>query len=246
MSDALNSTGRDIVFSLSNSATLKLAPEYAKYANSWRMTGDIIDTYESLGENAFSTTGWIPYGGPGHWNDPDMMVLGEVGWGNIRPTGLTPDEQYTHMSLWCLLSAPLILGCDITQMDPFTLSLLDNDEVLAVDQDELGKSASPVYVSDDKVTLTGRRPYARRGVMNTVTLPRLQVWAKPMSDGSYAVGLFNLGDSDSPVTLQFSVIKLDGELKVRDLWRQKDLGKFTGSFTATVPSHGVVLVKIKK
>ena len=82
---------------------------------------------------------------PGHWNDPDMLVVGKVGWGpNLHPTGLTPDEQYTHITLWCLLSAPLLIGCDMTQLDDFTLSLLTNDEVLAVDQDPLGKQATRI------------------------------------------------------------------------------------------------------
>jgi alpha-galactosidase len=244
MSDALKSTGRDLVFSLSNGASIDLAPGYEQYANAWRTTGDIIDTYESLGENAFTAYAWARYAGPGHWNDPDMMVLGRIGWGHPHPTHLDADEQYTHMSLWCLLSAPLLLGCDLTELDPFTQSLLTNDEVLAVDQDPLGKAAVRVETSGGDALLSGQRPYAPQGVMNTITLPRLQVWAKPMADGSQAVGLFNLGTDAAKITADFAGLGLHGPQRVRDLWREKDLGRFAGQFTTTVPPHGVVLVKI--
>ena len=121
------------------------------------------------------------------------------------PPGLTQDEQYTHISLWCLLSAPLLIGCDMTKMDDFTLSLLTNDEVLDVDQDPLGRQAARV---------------AQEGP--------LQVWAKDMQDGSKAVGLFNTGELSSPVAVQWSDLGVSGKQTVRDLWRQKDLGEFRG------------------
>jgi alpha-galactosidase len=244
MSDALKSSGRDILFSLSNSATIDNGSEYAQYANAWRTTGDIIDTYESIGENAFTGSQWAKYSGPGHFNDADMMIVGRVGWGNPHPTHLTPDEQYTHVSLWCLLSAPLLIGCDLTKLDPFTRSLLTNDEVLAVDQDPLGKAAVRLEASDDSVTLVGQRPYADPGVTNSVTLPRLQVWAKPLNDGSEAVGLFNLGPAQAAMTAHFSAFGFSGSHRVRDLWRQKNLSVFTDSYTAVVPSHGVILLKV--
>jgi alpha-galactosidase len=126
-----------------------------------------------------------------------------------------------HISLWCLLSAPLLIGCDMTQLDPFTLNLLENDEVIAVDQDPLGKSAHTV---------------ASKG--------ETRVYAKPLADGSRAVGLFNLGETEQTVTVAWSDVGLKGKLHVRDLWRQKDLGKFKDSYTATVPRHGVVLIKV--
>jgi alpha-galactosidase len=136
---------------------------------------------------------------------------------------LTPNEQYTHISLWCLLSAPLLIGCDMTQLDDFTLSLLSNDEVLEVDQDALGRQASRV---------------AQNG--------NLEVWAKDMADGSKAVGLFNRGEASARVTVNWSEVGITGKHAVRDLWRQKDLGKFAEKFSADVPRHGVVLVKIGK
>ncbi len=145
MADALKESGRDFVFSLSNHAPYDGAADWARLSNCWRTTGDIRDNWKSVAAIGFSQAPWARFAGPGHWNDPDMLVVGKVGWGpKLHPTGLTADEQYTHISLWCLLAAPLLIGCDLTQMDDFTLGLLTNDEVLAVDQDPLGKQATRV------------------------------------------------------------------------------------------------------
>jgi alpha-galactosidase len=172
----------------------------------------------------FSQAGHEEYAGPGHWNDPDMLVVGNVGWGpKLHPSRLTADEQYTHISLWCLLNAPLLIGCDMTQLDAFIKSLLTNDEVIAVNQDPLGKQAARVAETEDT-----------------------QVWAKPMEDGSTAVGLFNLDEDPQPVTVKFSDLHLDGTRIPRDLWRQKDLPAATDSFTTDVPAHGVVLITLRK
>jgi alpha-galactosidase len=190
--------------------------------NSWRTTGDINDTWTSMAGIGFKQTAGAKFAGPGHFNDPDMLVVGKVGWGpRLHPTRLTPNEQYTHISLWCLLASPLLIGCDMTQLDDFTLNLLTNDEVLEVDQDPLGRQAT-------RVAQTGT----------------LEVWAKDMEDGSKAVGLFNQGYSATPVTVKWTDLQLNGKQKVRDLWRQKDLGNFKDSFTANVPRHGVVLLRI--
>ncbi|MCP4454734.1 MAG: alpha-galactosidase [Planctomycetes bacterium] len=192
--------------------------------NCWRTTNDIVDTWASMSEIGFSQDAYQAHAGPGHWNDPDMLVLGQVGWGRgLHPTELTPDEQYTHMSLWCLLNAPLLLGCDLTQLDDFTLNLLTNDEVLSVNQDSLGEPA---------------RRLVRDGMK--------EVWAKAMTDGSRAVGLFNRSQCADRVTVQWQDLGLTGLHQVRDLWRQKDLGLFEGEFAARVPRHGVVLIRITK
>jgi alpha-galactosidase len=190
--------------------------------NCWRTTGDITDTWGSLSNIGFHQNGHEIYAGPGHWNDPDMLIVGYVGWSaNLHPTRLTPDEQYTHISLWCLLSSPLLIGCDMTRFDDFTLNLLTNDEVLAVNQDPLGKPAGQI----------SNKNYA-------------QVWARDLEDGSKAVGLFNLDDDPQEVTAKWSDLKIDGKRIVHDLWRQKDVGEFSDEYKATVPPHGVVLVKI--
>jgi alpha-galactosidase len=148
-------------------------------------------------------------------------VVGKLGWGQLRPSRLSPNEQYTHISLWCLLSSPLLIGCDMSQLDDFTVSLLSNDEVLAMDQDPLGKQASRIWQNGD-----------------------LEIWAKDMKDGSKAVGLFNRGEDEATIKLNWSDLGVTGKHHVRDLWRQKDLGKFSGSFSGKVPRHGVVLIKV--
>jgi alpha-galactosidase len=274
MDDALKASGRDFVYSLSNSAPFDHVEDWARLANAWRTTGDIRDTWDSMCRNGFSQDKWAPYAGPGHWNDPDMLVVGQVGWGpKLHPTGLTPDEQYTHITLWCLLASPMLIGCDMTQLDDFTLSLLSNDEVLAVDQDPLGKEAR--RVKED-------------------TKAGIEIWARPLADGTTAVGLFNRGryllqaprrprrgagattpqpwrlidrsgnkaqtfDSKdaaeaalqksagpAQITVEWADLHLNGSQEVRDLWRQKDLGQADGKFTATVPFHGAVMLKIGK
>ena len=223
MADALRAAGRDIVFSLSNSAPFELAAEWARLANAWRTTGDLGDSWEDVAGIGFSQDRWRPFAGPGHWNDPDMLVVGVVGWGpNLRPTQLTPNEQYTHVSLWCLLAAPLLLGCDLAQLDDFTRGLLVNDEVREVDQDPLGRQAARVSVGGP-----------------------CEVWAKEMEDGSRAVGLFNRDDREvRTVTVTWADLGLAGPHRVRDLWRRKDLGVFDGKFETRVLVHGVVLVRV--
>lgn len=140
MHAALDKLPRDIVFSLSQ-VGLPSIWEWGQQAggNCWRTTYDISDTWITVSRNGFSQAGYERFAGPGHWNDPDMLVVGYVGWStNLQPTRLTPNEQYTHISLWCLLCSPLLIGCDLTKLDDFTLSLLSNDEVLEVNQDPLG------------------------------------------------------------------------------------------------------------
>ena len=223
MRAALDKVNRDIVYSLCQYGmgdVWKWGGEVG--GNSWRTTGDITDTWESMTDIGFSQVGHEAFAKPGNWNDPDMLVVGKVGWGpQLHPTKLSPNEQYTHISLWCLLSSPLLIGCDMTQIDDFTLNLLTNDEVLDVSQDPLGKQAGRVFKDGD-----------------------LEVWAKDMEDGSKAVGLFNRGAWKSEIRARWSDLGIAGKQIVRDLWRQKDLGAFSDEFKASVPRHGVVLVKI--
>jgi alpha-galactosidase len=197
--------------------------------NCWRTTGDITDTWRSMSNIGFRQDKAAPFAKPGNWNDPDMLIVGQVGWGHVHPTRLTVDEQYTHISLWCLLSAPLLIGCDMEKFDAFTLNLLGNDEVLALDQDSLGHQATCVWTNES----------------NTVRL-----YVKQLEDGSRAAGFFNLGPV--PATLDFnqlSAIGLTGTLHVRDLWRQANLPDVkpeTGPLSLIIPTHGVVLYKFTK
>jgi alpha-galactosidase len=162
-------------------------------------------------------------GGPGRWRELAPLWVGWIGpAGARRPTRLSPDEQSTQVSLWCLLAAPLRLGCDLTRLDAFTLSLLANDEVLALDQDALGRPAA-LIARDDSV----------------------QTWARPLADGSIAVGFFNLGPDPAAGSLQWAELELTGPQIVRDLWRQRDLGAYTDRFDAPVTPHGVFLFRLR-
>mgnify|MGYP000013798955 FL=1 len=222
MMDALRSHKRDVIYSLSNSAPWGDATQWEKMANCWRTTGDIKDTWESMSRLGFNQTKWAAYTGPGHWPDPDMLVVGMVGWGpRLHYTKLTADEQYTHISLWALLSAPLLIGCDMAQLDDFTISLLTNDEVIEVNQDPLGKQGTVVV---EKGTIV--------------------IYAKPMEDGSMAVGLFNRGETYEEATITWKHLGMRGEQKVRDLWRQQDITTSDKEFTTNIAPHGVRLIKI--
>jgi alpha-galactosidase len=224
MRKALDQVKRSIIFSFCQYGMGDVWKWGAEVGgNSWRTTGDITDNWSSMSSIGFSQDKSSPYTQPGHFNDPDMLVVGKVGWGpGLRLTHLSPDEQYTHISLWALLSAPLLIGCDLSQADDFTMNLLTNDEVLAIDQDVLAKK-----------------------VLKKVQNPGFQVWVKELEDGSKALGLFNLSDKSEKETLSFSSLELAPRLKLRDLWRQQDLGLFTSSFNVVIPAHGVVLLKAK-
>jgi len=216
MHEALKKTGRPIVLSLCEYGWHKVwewGP--AVGGNLWRTTGDISDQYRVMAEIGFNQNGLEKFASPGHWNDPDML---EVGNG-----GMNEDEYRTHMSLWAMLAAPLIAGNDLTKMTPYTVEMLTNREVIAVDQDRLGKQGFRV---------------AQEGPF--------EVWMKPMADGSKVVGLFNRQRTIESITVDFSQIGIKGQALVRELWLKKDLGTYTSNFSAYVPAHGVVLVRIKE
>lgn len=226
MRTALDKAPRDIVYSLCQYGmgdvwTWGDRPDVR--ANLWRTTGDIVDTWNSMATIGFSHDNRSPSARPGGWNDPDMLVVGRVGWGpNLHPTRLNPHEQLTHMSLWSLLASPLLIGCDLTQLDNFTKSLLLNDEVLDINQDPLGKAAVRVQKNG-----------------------QTEVWARPLFDGTQAVGLFNRGREPMDVNVAMADLKVGGRQPVRDLWQRKDLGT-QSELRFTVPAHGVILVKVGK
>jgi alpha-galactosidase len=235
MADALRASGRDIIYSLSNDAPFRNAAVYEKWCNCWRTTGDIRDAWskKSLPKEDSWANGlidiwqlhlkWEPFCGPGHWPDADMLVVGKVGWGTPHPSKLTPDEQYTHISLWCLWSCPLLIGCPLDQIDDFTRNLLTNDEVLAINQDTLGKMAKQI-----------------------VNEGNARVLVKELDDGSKAVGLFNTGDEILGIKITWEQIGLKGSQAIHDLWRQKNIGTYKDGFEAAVRPHGVILVKISQ
>jgi alpha-galactosidase len=224
MRDALKKSGRPIVFSLCEWGSTKPWLWAADVGNLWRATGDIIDKWDGtvkwggmgVVQILDAVDGLESYAGPGHWNDPDML---EVGNG-----GLSLSEARAHFSMWCLLAAPLMAGNDIRSMSADIRDILTNKEVIAIDQDPLGRE--------------GRRVKRTDG---------LEVWAKQLADGGRAVALLNRSAAEANITVAWTDLGYPEHVaaKVRDLWAKKDLGEATGSFSASVPSHGVMLVRVE-
>jgi len=223
MRKALDNASRDIVYSLCQYGMGDVWEWGAEVGgNCWRTTGDITDDWSSMEGIGFNQAGHEKYAGPGHWNDPDMLVVGMVGWGpQLHPTRLSPNEQYTHISLWALLASPLLIGCDMTQLDDFTYGLLTNDEVLDINQDPLGKQAGRI-----------------------LQVGGMELWAKDLEDGSKAIGLFNRSLFPAPLTVTWKDLGINGSYIVRDVWSQSDEGKYDQKYTATIPAHGVKLIRI--
>jgi alpha-galactosidase len=216
MHKALLATGRPIVYSLCQygwNNVWEWGPEVG--GNLWRTTDDINDHYARMVDIGFSQAGLAKYAGPGHWNDPDML---EVGNG-----GMTNDEYRQHMTLWVILAAPLLAGNDLSKMTPETLALLTNKEVIAVDQDALGKQG-------DRVSAVGP----------------MEIWAKPLSGGAKAVGLFNRADTPRSITLHLREVGFSENAKLRDLWQGKDVSASNGAYTVLVPAHGAALLKVSR
>jgi alpha-galactosidase len=199
--------------------------------SSWRTTGDVgaepgssLPGFYSVG---FANAALSAYAGPGGWNDPDYLLIGMVGDAHqielpAKPTSLTPDEQYSYMSMWSLMASPLFFSGDMAKLDAFTLNVLCNSEVIDIDQDSLGKQARIVRKTPEEFIL-----------------------AKSLEDGSVAVGLFNLNGAARSISVDWKDVAKSGKLTVRDVWRQRDIGAFTGSYTSSVPAHGVVLVRLR-
>ena len=228
MHNALAATGRSIVFSICEWGKSKPWLWAGPVGNLWRTTDDIQDRW--VGKKKWSNGGCCSngmldildeqvglesYAGPGHWNDPDML---EVGNG-----GMTMTEYRAHFSLWCLLAAPLIAGNDVRSMTPAVREILTNKEVIAVDQDALGKEGTRVSKNGD-----------------------LEVWAKQLQNGGRAVILLNRGATEAAITANWEDLGYRAHLSgaVRDLWSHRDLGQFTGKYSASVPAHGVVMITI--
>jgi alpha-galactosidase len=216
MRDALRKTGRPIVYSLcqyGNDAVWRWGASVG--GNLWRTTGDIKDNYPRMEQIGFSQAGLAKYAGPGHWNDPDML---EVGNG-----GMNVDEYRTHMSLWAILAAPLLAGNDLTTMTPETIALLTNREVIAIDQDPAGRQGDRVHAEGP-----------------------MEIWVRPLADGSKAVGVFNRHPLPMEMQVDFRELGFKTAVKVRDIWAAKDLGTLQSSYQARVAGHAVVLLRISE
>ena len=227
MNDCLRKQKRDILYSFCQYG-MGEAERWVRDAgaNCWRSWGDLKDAWGWMEE---AIDGYIDaehwkYNGPGCWADPDMMIVGQqYSFGSDHQTFLTPNEQYTHVSIWAMVGSPLLIGCDLTQLDAFTRSLLANDMVIAISQDRLGKTARRIRHVDSE-----------------------SVWVRSLSDGATAVALVNRYPLAREIRVSFVELGLgDGEHWVKDVWRQKCEGKHSGYYVAKVPPHATKLVRIR-
>lgn len=217
MRDALNATGRPILFSMCEWGVNDPATWAPSVGNSWRTTGDISDNWDSMISRIDYNDHWAGYAGPGAWNDPDML---EVGNG-----GMTTAEYRTHFSLWCISKSPLLIGCDITKMSQDTFNILTNTELIAVNQDSLG-------IQGRKILSTG----------NT----GIDVWGVPVADGSTIAVIVNRSSQAATYTVDLRVFGIgSGPVLARDLWAHKDLGAISGTYTATIGVHDSVVLKLQ-
>lgn len=217
MGDALAASGRKIVFSLcqyGRADVWKWGPRVG--GNLWRTTGDISDRWESMERIGFTQDALAPYAGPGHWNDPDMLEIGNG--------GMTDTEYRTHMSLWSMLAAPLIAGNDVREMSQAVKDILLNREVIAIDQDKDGKQARRAAKNGDQ-----------------------EIWTRALAGGDTAVALFNRAKDAASITVKWSEIGFQkSPARARDLWLHEDVTFSGWSYTAEVPAHGVVLLRVRK
>ena len=217
MGDALKATGRPIVFSLCQYGLQTVSEWGASVGgNLWRTTGDIEDNWKSMSTIGFDKqVGRERYAGPGHWNDPDMLEIGNG--------GMSATEYRTHMSLWAMLAAPLLAGNDLRSMTKETHDILENKEVIAIDQDKLGRQ--------------GTRVSKEAGA---------EIWTKPLENGDLALALFNRSEAMVSVKAFWEILGLKGKHKLRDLWTHEELGSFRDYYSREVVAHGVVLLRIAR
>ena len=219
MGEALQATGRPMIYSLCT-PSVEWGLQAGRWGrevggNLWRTSGDSFlgDRWRSLSIR-FSVDGDPAFNGPGGWNDPDIMLIGL--------DGLTTEENRTNMTLWSMLAAPLLLGNDVRHMTKEVKEILTNKEVIAIDQDTLGKQGRRAAKSGDT-----------------------EVWTKRLADGSTAVALFNRGATNAEISVRWGELGLQGAQHVRDLWQHKNLRDHPGGYSASVPRHGSVLLRVR-
>ncbi len=232
MGDILKTLPRDIIYNLCQYGMGNVWTWGTEVGgNCWRTTGDLGlergDLLPGFYQIGLSNARHYEYASPGHWNDPDYILIGYVGNAHNQnepgqPTRLTPNEQYSYMSLWCLMAAPLFFSGDMRLLDDFTLGILCSNEVIEVDQDPLGRQAKPLVQEEETL-----------------------IMAKPMEDGSVVIGLFNLAELPRRMSVDWPLLGIQGKQLIRDLWRQKDLGEFADRFSVEVPRHGIALFRLQ-
>lgn len=226
MGDLLKQQPRDMLFNLCQYGMGNVWEWGAEVGgHCWRTAGDLGFELDRIFEVALRNAEHRAWSKPGAWNDPDYLQIGWIGaahgMGEPRPCDLTPSEQYAFMSLWCLSASPLFFSGDMRRLDAFTLGILTSPEVIEIDQDPLGRGGRVVSLTEETFLMI-----------------------KELEDGGVAVGLGNLGESPATVTVSWKELGLRGRPKVRDVWRQKDLGRFADGYTAQVGRRAVALVKV--
>lgn len=220
---ALQRTGRAIHLELSNSLSFANAATWARFSNGWRIEGDVecyskcpgfLTNWAKVSLRFNDVPKWLPFAGPGHWNDLDSLEIG-----NADKDGITPTERQTQMTLWSIESAPLLLGTDMTKLDPADLAMLRNREVIAVDQ--AGQPAHPLSQATPQ-----------------------QVWFAHNRDGSFTVALFNLDAAPANVAVTWASLGITGPAVARDLWAHTNLGVLPTSFSANLAAHASMLLRV--
>jgi alpha-galactosidase len=225
---AIDQSGRPMVFSTSPGATpLEKAGHVMNHANLWRICDDFWDNWKMLKPQFKRCADWAPYVGEGHWPDADMLPLGHIALraerGNDRMTGFTKEEQYTLINLWCMFRSPLMFGGDLPTNNEFTLSLLTNDEVIAVNQN----------------SLNNKQLKEESGLV---------VWSSdvPETEDKY-VAFFNTNDSiSSELSVSLTELGVSGNYSVKDLWSKEDKGAITESYKVSLEPHASELVRFSK
>jgi len=222
MGGCLAKQPRDIVYNICNYGRCGIR-EWARAAGGhyWRTNDDLKDDWHLLIRSINQNMDGADAASPGGWNDPDMLVIGPMRSNGFTKSRLTPNEQYAHMTLWAMIAAPLFIGCDMDRLDPFTYSLLANDEVIEIDQDSLGKTGRPV-----------------------VRTPEYDVWSRPLANGDWAFAFFNRTWEEREISADFKKLALSEVCSVRDVWSQKDRGAFKNRFTASIPGHAALLYRL--
>ena len=234
----VKTAARDIVLSICTAARLKNIDAYKAWAHMWRGIPDTSDNWSSLLKNAFMSEdshqeNWRPHIGPGAWHDLDMFALGPQFHTSTSscPNKLTPDEQITHMTAWAMYPSPLILSCDLTELGDFELRLFCNEEVIAVNQDRLGRPAVRVR-EERRQALASEQPDSNG-----------RVWARTLADKSVAVAFFNLSAAPDELTCDLKDLGISGSVAARNLWERRDLGRIADRISIPVPAHGAQLIR---
>ena len=241
MGRLLKEAARDVVFSICTNARLADADTVTAWANMWRGLPDTRDNWSSVLRNAFlledsQREDWRPHVGPGSWNDLDMLALGPQFESPTacRPNRLSADEQIMSMTAWALYPSPLILSCDLSTLTDFELRLFANEEVIAMNQDPLGRPAMRVYE---------RR---RQALQAEQPQHNARIWARPLADDSVAIGFFNLAECGDLLSMDLKDLGFSGSVSARNLWERRDIGRVEGRLSIEVPAHGAQLVLVKR